>query len=36
LFALQALYEGLKKLSIPPDPKVIDYVRRKLGIDNVV
>ncbi|UCF57597.1 MAG: hypothetical protein JSW15_03780 [Deltaproteobacteria bacterium] len=28
--------EGLKKLSIPPDPKVIDYVRRKLGVDNVI
>jgi len=25
--------EGLKKLSTPPDPEVIDYVRKKLGTD---
>ena len=24
--------EGLKKLSTPPDPKVIDYVKNKLGL----
>lgn len=26
--------EGLKKLSITPDPKVVDYVREKLGVDE--
>ena len=26
--------EGLKKLSIPSDPKIIDYVKKKLGIKN--
>jgi len=24
--------EGLKKLSVPPDPEVIKYVKKKLGI----
>ena len=26
--------EGLKKLSIPSDPKVIDYVKKKLGVTS--
>lgn len=26
--------EGLKKLSIPSDPKVIDYVKKKLGVEE--
>lgn len=24
--------EGLNKLSVPPDPEVIEYVRKRLGI----
>jgi tRNA(Ile)-lysidine synthase TilS/MesJ len=26
--------EGLKKLSTPPDPKIVNYVKKKLGIDE--
>lgn len=26
--------EGIKKLSTPPDPRVIDYVKRKLGLSD--
>ncbi len=28
--------EGLRKLSTPPDPKIIEYVKKKLGVDNNV
>jgi tRNA(Ile)-lysidine synthase TilS/MesJ len=27
--------DGLKKLSIPPDPKVVEYVKKKLGIEEI-
>ena len=26
--------DGLKKLSIPPDPKVVEYVKERLGVDK--
>jgi len=26
--------EGLRKLSIPPDPEIIEYVKKKLGVDK--